>query len=413
MKILHTADWHLGRRLHGQDLAPEQDAALDAILRIAREHRVDAIVHAGDVFDTGMPPQTALRQYYRFLARVPETGCGTVIITGGNHDSPASLNAPKDLLEALNIRVVGGATEDIADEVIPIRNSAGTVLGYCCAVPFLRDKDLRYSLPGESETERQKRIIAGMRGHYENVVAAAKRINTENLPLIATGHLFAQGGITGDLDSKEQIHVGNLGQIGADAFPNEFSYIALGHLHRPQIVGKREFVRYSGSPVALDFSERDDQKHVVIVECSSDSPAKVEIVSLPVTRRLVRFLGDIAEVENAIVAFQPSEYALPTFAEVHLPPQAKTAIMDANEHFRAFAAGKHGEKLLVLRVVQDRAKGVSGFDNYVETSLQELSRKDVFAERLKKSGLEGNEAAELQTTFTELLTLLDEGAILA
>jgi DNA repair protein SbcD/Mre11 len=113
MKFLHTADWHLGRRLHGQDFAPEHEACLNEILRLIREHRVDALIHAGDVFDSGNPPQAALKLYYSFLTRAVAAGCGTIVITGGNHDSPAALNAPRDLLEAMNIHVVGGATDKL------------------------------------------------------------------------------------------------------------------------------------------------------------------------------------------------------------------------------------------------------------------------------------------------------------
>jgi exonuclease SbcD len=414
MKFLHTADWHLGRRLHGQELADEHDAALDAILNLIREHRIDALIHAGDVFDTGTPPQSALKQYYSFLTRAVQAGCGTIIITGGNHDSPAALNAPRDLLEAMNIHVVGGATDNIADEVIGIKSTSGETLGYCCAVPFLRDKDLRYSLPGESDTDRSQRLIAGIREHYEKVVVAAQTLNTEDLPIIATGHLFAQGGITGDLDNKEQIHVGNLGQIGADAFPEALVYVALGHLHRPQIVGKQERVRYSGSPVALDFSERDDAKQVVIVECLPARPASIEVVPLPTFRRLVRFSGALAETENALASFDSSVYPLPVFAEVQLSPDAKTSTLDINEHFRTFASNQHGEKMQILRMVQARAVGSStAFHDSTDAGLEEFSRTEVFAEKLKKSGLEGAEADELLSTFTELLTLLDEGAFAA
>jgi exonuclease SbcD len=414
MKFLHTADWHLGRRLHGQDLAAEHDAALNAILNLIREHRIDALVHAGDVFDTGTPPQSALRQYYSFLTRAVQAGCGTIIITGGNHDSPAALNAPRDLLEAMNIHVVGGATDNIADEVIAIKSTTGETLGYCCAVPFLRDKDLRYSLPGESDAERSQRLIVGIREHYEKVVAAAQTLNTEGLPIIATGHLFAQGGITGDLDNKEQIHVGNLGQIGADAFPEALVYVALGHLHRPQTVGKQERVRYSGSPVALDFSERDDQKQVVIVECLFARPASIEIVPLPTFRRLVRFSGTLAETENALAAFNCGVYPLPVFAEVQLSPDAKTSTLDINEHFRTLTDKHHGERMQILRVVQARAlDSSSAFHDSVDAGLEEFSRTEVFAEKLKKSGWEGEEADELLSTFTELLTLLDEGAFAA
>ncbi len=414
MKFLHTADWHLGKRLHGQDLAAEHDAALDAILNLIREHRIDALVHAGDVFDTGTPPQSALRQYYSFLTRAVQAGCGTIIITGGNHDSPAALNAPRDLLEAMNIHVVGGATENIADEVIAIKSTSGETLGYCCAVPFLRDKDLRYSLPGESDAERSQRLVAGIREHYEKVVAEAQTLNTNGLPIIATGHLFAQGGITGDLDNKEQIHVGNLGQIGADAFPEGLQYVALGHLHRPQNVGKREWVRNSASPVALDFSERDDQKQVVVVECLPANPASIEIVPLPTFRRLVRFPGTLAEAEHTLTTFDCNAYPLPVFAEVQLSPDAKTSTLDINEHFRTLASNHHHEKMQILRVVQARAEGSSSaFHDSTDAGLEEFSPTEVFAEKLKKSGLEGEEADELRSTFTELLTLLDEGAFAA
>ncbi len=414
MKFLHTADWHLGKRLHGQDLIAEHEAALNAILNLIREHRIDALIHAGDVFDTGTPPQSALRQYYSFLTRAVQAGCGTIIITGGNHDSPAALNAPCDLLEAMNIHVVGGATENIADEVIAIKSTSGAMLGYCCAVPFLRDKDLRYSLPGESDAERSQRLVAGIREHYEKVVAEAQTLNTNGLPIIATGHLFAQGGITGDLDNKEQIHVGNLGQIGADAFPEGLQYVALGHLHRPQIVGKREWVRYSGSPVALDFSERDDQKQVVVVECLPANPASIEIVPLPTFRRLVRFPGTLAEAEHTLTTFDCNAYPLPVFAEVQLSPDAKTSTLDINEHFRTLASNHHHEKMQILRVVQARAEGSSSaFHDSTDAGLEEFSPTEVFAEKLKKSGLEGEEADELRSTFTELLTLLDEGAFAA
>jgi exonuclease SbcD len=413
MKFLHTADWHLGRRLHGQDLAPEHEACLNEILHLLREHRVDALIHAGDVFDSGNPPQAALKLYYSFLTRAIAAGCGTIIITGGNHDSPSALNAPKDLLQAMNIHVIGGATDDIADEIIPIRNTDETTLGYCCAVPFLRDKDLRYSVPGESDVERSKRIITGIWEHYENVFQMAQTQNAENLPLIATGHLFALGGITGDLDNKEQIHVGNLGQIGADAFPAGFAYVALGHLHRPQIVGKQDRVRYSGSPVALDFSERSDAKQVFIVECLPEQPANVVSVRLPTFRRLVRFSGTVAEIEHGIAALDTSSEALPTFAEVHLSHDPNAATLDANEHFRALANTKHGERVQILRVVQERAFGTSAFDDSFTTALEELTPNDVFSERLKKSGFDGGKADELRSTFAELLTLVDEGSVSA
>ncbi len=417
MKILHTADWHLGRRLHGQELTPEHDFMLAEIITLLREHRINALVHAGDVFDSANPPTHALKQYYSFLTGAMQAGCSTVIITGGNHDSPAALNAPKYLLETMNIHVVGGATEDIRDEIIPIKDMGGNVLGYCAAVPFLRDRDLRYSLPGESDDERSKRIIEGIRGHYERAaVVALEKMKTakhEHLPLIATGHLFAQGGITGDLDTKEQIHVGNLGQIGADAFPEAFSYVALGHLHRPQSIGKRDTVRYSGSPVPLDFSERDDEKEVVIAQWNNSSVPTMESVKLTAHRRLMRFSGTWNELETALNTYDASKYALPTFAELRILPNSDGVFggVNADEHFRSLAAKLHGAQMLVLRVVQERKRSTAFSDDgnaSTDARLEELTREFVFEERLQREGLEVAQMLGLQQTYRELLSLLNE-----
>jgi exonuclease SbcD len=412
MKILHTADWHLGRRLLGQELAPEQDAALDAILALVRERRIDALVHAGDVFDSVFPPVWALKQYYSFLVRLIEAGCGTVIITGGNHDSPAALNAPKDLLETMNICVVGGATENIADEIIPVKNAAGKTLGYCAAVPFLRDKDLRYSVPGETNDERSRRIVENIRSHYAHAAKAAlgrrQDDGNEGAPIFATGHLFAQGGVTGDLDGKEPIHVGNLGQIGADAFPEEFSYVALGHLHRPQIVAKRDSVRYSGSLVALDFSERDDAKQVLIVEWQSAAePPSIESAPLPGARRLARFSGTPEEIEKALRDYDASDYPLPTFAEIEFNAESIGVIARTNleERFHALASELHGEKMLLLRVKPDRKTSASAFTAGEEARLEELTPDIVFEERLKGETLDDEQKSELWRTYKELCEL--------
>lgn len=411
MKILHTADWHLGRRLHGQDLTEDHALILDEIVRIIDENEVEVLIHAGDVFDSANPPHDALKQYYSFLIRAQKAGCTTIVITGGNHDSPTALNAPQHLLEEMNIHVVGCATETIEKEIIPLREKNGAIRAYCCAVPFLRDKDLRYSLPGETDTDRSKRLVEGIQAHYHNVFEAVCRVNPENLPVIATGHLFAQGGMTGDLDTKEQIHVGNLGQIGADSFPLGFAYVALGHLHRPQIVGKRDHIRYSGSPLPLDFSERNDGKQVVLVECCDNTTITVKNVTLPTFRQLVRFTGTIQEIEGLIQTFNRKDEELTTFAEVHITPDAQMPLLDANEHFRTFAKERFGDTMVILRVVQPRLRGDAALNNDNIMHLEEYTRLDVFREKLKKSGIQGEEAKECESTFIELLALLNEGTL--
>ena len=117
MKIIHTSDWHLGQKFLYNDREAEHQMALDWLLDTITQNEVDGLVVAGDIFDIGNPPNYARRMYYRFLTQLIHTSCRHVLITGGNHDSPAMLNAPRELLQALNIHVVGAATENLEDEL--------------------------------------------------------------------------------------------------------------------------------------------------------------------------------------------------------------------------------------------------------------------------------------------------------
>ena len=220
MKILHTADWHLGHRLHEHSQIEEQILFLSWIENYITDENIDILLISGDVFDTGSPSNQSLELYYSFLVRLNATTCHTVIITGGNHDSPGTLNAPKQLLNALSIKVVGKATENIEDEVFEIEcNGEKVIIG---AVPYLRDQDIRRAVAGESFDELTDRYKKALTNHYNEVAEHCKTINTTNLPVIAMGHLFAIGGSVSD--SEQNIYVGTLGHIGADDFSDTFDY---------------------------------------------------------------------------------------------------------------------------------------------------------------------------------------------
>src|SRR5690606_26452846 len=265
MRVLHTSDWHLGQRLVNLDRTEEHQHFLDWLLQTIEQEKVEVLLMSGDVFDTGAPSNTALRQYYNFLTRVCATCCRHIVITGGNHDSISTLNAPKELLDCFNIKVIGGASDNPLDELIILNNpdTEQTEL-IVCAVPFLRDRDLRLSVPGESTEEREKRLKQGIASHYAGFVEHILPYKAQQIPVVAMGHLFAAGGST--TESEKEIHVGNLAQIGADQFPKEFDYVALGHLHRPQLVNKTHHIRYSGSPIPLSFSEVTDNKIILILD---------------------------------------------------------------------------------------------------------------------------------------------------
>ncbi|HEY4649875.1 MAG TPA: exonuclease subunit SbcD, partial [Pontibacter sp.] len=316
MRVLHTSDWHLGQRLVTLERTDEHQHFLNWLLQTIEQEQVDVLLMAGDVFDSGAPSNTALKLYYDFLQRVTATCCRHIVFIGGNHDSVSTLNAPKDLLASMHIHVIGGATPDPLDELIVLNNAAGKPELIVCAVPFLRDRDIRLSVPGETYEERESRIKQGITAHYAQFVPHLQPYKTQGVPTIAMGHLFAAGGTASE--SEKEIHVGNLGQIGADQFPKEFDYVALGHLHRPQQVNNTHHIRYSGSPIPLSFSEVTDNKVVFILDFEDGKLTNLHEVAIPVCRKLVRFKGDLEKVKQQILAFDNSNYSLPAWAEIQL-----------------------------------------------------------------------------------------------
>lgn len=307
MKFLHTSDWHLGRSLYGRKRYEEFEAFLDWLARTLEDEGVDALLVAGDVFDTGTPGNRAQEMYYRFLCRVAAGCCRHVVVIAGNHDSPSFLDAPKDLLRVLNVHVMGAVTGTPADQVILLSDEEKTGLkpdrmALICAVPYLRDKDIRTVEPGESLDDKNVKLVEGIKKHYAEVVAAAeeKRIALlktsmeddpcPKIPIIAMGHLFTAGGKTVDGDGVRDLYVGSLAHVGQEAFPASIDYLALGHLHVPQRVGDAEHIRYSGSPIPMGFGEARQQKSVVVIDIKETSSGSIPTSAQslnPLTLRLV------------------------------------------------------------------------------------------------------------------------------
>jgi len=346
MKILHTSDWHLGRSLYGRKRYDEFAGFLDWLSFTIEEEGIDALLIAGDVFDTSTPGNRAQELYYRFLCRVSGSCCRHIVVIAGNHDSPSFLNAPKELLRALNVYVVGAMTENPEDEVIVISDAGsedkdlhggiqdtsdpGTKISYpektaiICAVPYLRDKDIRMVEPGESIEDKNKRLVEGIKRHYAEVVAIAQQKRKAMLqesktnspqpkiPIIVMGHLFTAGGKTIDGDGVRQLYVGSLAHVSEDVFPPSIDYLALGHLHVPQCVGGNQHVRYCGSPIPMGFGEASQQKSVVIVDfgpqimqgdelIKQDSQSKdhdpwILLKKVPCFQRLDRIVGSADDI---------------------------------------------------------------------------------------------------------------------
>jgi len=238
--------------------------ALQWLLNTIKQEQIDLLLVAGDVFDVANPPNYARQQYYDFLAQLRGSGSGHVVIVGGNHDSPAMLNAPAAVFKHFNIHVIGAATADPSNQIIPLKSKDGTLEAVVAAVPFLRDRDLHYSQAGESAADREQRLQKGIRTHYQHLAGLVAGYQSANVPLLTTGHLYAHGASAEE--KRSNIYIGNRSNIAGGDFPEQFHYVALGHIHRAQRVAGLNHVRYSGSLIPLDFSEMADNKGIFILD---------------------------------------------------------------------------------------------------------------------------------------------------
>ena len=290
MRILHTADWHIGQRLHERQRIDEHKEFLNWLLNTIQEQKVDLLLVSGDIFDTALPSAEATNLYYSFLFRLfNETDAYTVIIAG-NHDSPRHLDAPKEFLKMGRIHVVG-LTHDPAECVVEIPPDNPQIA--IAAVPYLSENELPH-VSFESDIKKQERYRERLKSFYHDCVSNMP----ENIPKILMGHLFVQGGSVGD--SERNIQIGGATAIEANDFPDNVDYVALGHLHRPQSIKGKEYpIQYAGSPIPLRFNEASYEKKAFLLEFSEDNNLiRNDEINIPIFKELITLEGD----ENHILS---------------------------------------------------------------------------------------------------------------
>lgn len=394
MKIIHTADWHLGHRLHEQTQVEEQTLFLEWIYEYIEKEKIHVLLVSGDIFDTNAPSNQSLEMYYNFLMKLKSTSCQSIIITGGNHDSPGTLNAPKHILNALSIKVVGKATENIEDEVFEINiNGEKVIIG---AVPYLRDGDIRKAVAGESFEELTDKYKQALIYHYNQSAEQCELINTSNAPVIAMGHLFATGGSVSE--SEQNIYVGSLGHIGAADFPTYFDYIALGHLHRPQIIGGNEKVRYSGSPNILSFSEIKYDKKIIVLTIENNEISAINDVLVPRFRNFYKVEGTVSACIEQFPNLISNEYKLTPWVEIALTEEHNINTDELKKAAEPYP-------FEILKTALKNHRRLRGIEELLEEtkSIKELLPTEVFKLKCKEIGydLEGNPAIE--DAFNEIL----------
>ena len=397
-RLLHTSDWHLGRRLYGRRRYGEYAAFLDWLAETVAREEVDVLAVAGDVFDSAAPAPRAQALYYRFLARLAGGGRRVrVLIIAGNHDSPALLEAPGDILAALDIHVAGTIGPD--GRLVTLRDEAGTPRLLAALAPYPRERDLRESEPGESLEDKERKLLEALAGHYRRLGTLAEATGP-GTPKAVLGHLFAAGGRTVAGDGVRPVYVGGLGQAPAWIFPPVFDYVALGHLHQSQAVAGQNRLRYSGAPLRLSFDEPEGPKSVTLVDFTPEGPA-VRTLDVPVFQVLRRLEGDrpaLAAGLAALGAEAPGAWveAAYTGAEV---------LGDLRESL-ARLAGEAGLELLRLLDVRRRTDWLEA--RSPAEDLAALEPDEVFRRRLEAAGVPEADRAGLWAAYGEIMADLAE-----
>ena len=403
MKILHTSDWHIGKTLYGRKRYEEFEAFLSWLAETIQQEQIDALLVAGDVFDTNTPSNRAQELYYRFLCRVAASSCRHVVVIAGNHDSPTFLNAPKELLRALDVHVIGSATESHENEVLVLQNHDGSPELIVCAVPYLRDRDIRVAEVGESIDDKERKLIEGIQAHYFEVCELAeqkRKALAVDIPIIAMGHLFTAGGQTIDGDGVRELYVGSLAHVTSGIFPECIDYLALGHLHIPQLVNGSEVMRYSGSPLSMGFGEAKQEKSICLVEFSG-TQAQVALLKVPVFKRLERISGAWDKISARLLEISESQ----SDVWLEIVYEGEDVAGDLRERVEALSVGTQME---VLRIKNNRIIDRVLSRSHDQETLDDLNVNDVFDRCLIMHGISGDQRPELLRAYQETITSLYE-----
>lgn len=404
IKMIHTSDWHLGNTMNDRSRDDENSAFLEWLHTKITEQDINVLIIAGDIFDTKMPGSTAQAMYYSFLAGLKQTNCRNIIVIGGNHDNASLLDAPKYLLEAFNISVIGSIREcKPEDLIIKLKDDSGEIIGLVCAVPFIRESDLPQIHSGLCQAEVTQKMENAYREIYEQTAAEAEKISSSlqtKIPIIAAGHLYAAGAVRGSAneDGVREI-VGTLDGFPISIFPDNFDYIALGHIHRSQKVAGKEYIRYCGSPFVMGFDETEIA-HCVL-EVTFDDKCKPEIISheVPVHTKYIRLEDTLEGIREKLELLKDTRAVI----DVHVNDAVfgtdfRRELADVTEN-AAF-------DIVRFRIENCVGENQSGYDEAVK-DLADFSERDIFKLFLEKNDKAGEED-ELMPLFLQLAAEVTE-----
>ena len=426
MKFIHTADWHLGNTMHDIDRTRETGAFLEWLKTEIATVGAEALVIAGDIFDVVNPSNVAKTQYYKFLASLLTTKCSNVVVIGGNHDSGTLLDAPAEILEVLNIKVVGSINNRCIDDlVVELKNGDGQAIGICCAVPFMRNLELEQfykSYVGDRVGDEDGANDEDLLKHlYADVYRRAVELRgNRDIPIIATGHLYASNlsgrdsesvesgtaeNVANAIDDGVREVVGTLGNVDISTFPSELDYVALGHIHYTSMVAKNPKVRYSGSPFVMGFDEANCKRYVLAVDVGLGAAPIVEKIEVPKTVRFEQFKGDIESLKRNLRNLETELLLNPmeTYVDLLLTSGKFVSLNDALE---AEESGKH---FVVKRhrISRDILRGANSFDDCVESTKQ-YTKEDYFRMLIASNAQENESADVVKNQYDKFISLFNE-----
>lgn len=391
MRIFISADWHLGKRLHQEDLSEDMELFFAFLLEKIREEETDYLLIAGDIFDQHNPAHEATRQYYRFLSKLNDTGCNAIIIAG-NHDSPSFLDTPSSLLSNFGVTVVAQfpGLDKINQIFIPVEDKRGKNKAIVAAIPFLQDRFIRQVGEGESSKTIDEKIQEGMRNIFRHTGEALRRDHA-GLTHIGMAHLHAQGMQVSE--AERDIQIGNVLGITADAL-NQFDYLGLGHIHTGQTVLEGR-IHYASSPISLGFSENNYAHKIIRLELE-DGQITQSFIPIPKTRSLYQVKGSLAEVEQKLNSLR-CKYQLPVLLDIAIEETTyKPAVMEAIAAWRETLPARN------IRLIQQRVTYLDRINNSRTSALQAERVHDLQPEVVFSSLIKEREDDAEKTAIMEL-----------
>lgn len=408
MRLLHTADWHLGHHLHGHDRSFEQGCFLDWLSELIRVRQIDGLLVAGDVFDTANPSAASWQLFYRFLARLrAEVPHLNVVVIGGNHDSPSKLDAPHELLKAFELHLVGAISRhadgalDVERLIVPLKDKQGTIQAWCAAVPYLRSADLRW----EEQDEEGDRLVAGVRALYREVLAAIEARRTPEQAVIALGHAYLVKGELSQL-SERKVLGGNQHALPLDIFTGA-DHVALGHLHLAQ--SPAPHIHYSGSPLPLSLAEADYHHQVLELALQGAEVTLLARHAVPRVVDMLRLPAEAAPLDEVVAQLHALNLPeQPTAQRPYLEVRLLLDKPEARVREKILAALADKPLRLARISTQYTGHGQAMADSQAHRQLDELTPEQVF--RLCYARQHASEPSqELELAFNELVTQRQEG----